>query len=356
MPRMKINSRSLKILFSIVPISILISSCDEDLSAARDFGLMAAEFQDSTSKLSADIYNSCVRKTQFYTLDTLKSQELQETEVEECNNFNKPTAGKVATANQVMVDYMIAIGELASDNTVDFNSSLDDIRKALNSITATSGGQPILKIDDVDAGINIAGFVINIFKKQFQRSELKPAILCTDDSVQTYSQGLISVFQDGYINNILEKERLRINDHYNSKAATYREYIKGDDDLPPLRSFAEYEPIEKKIEDIEKNKRAEINEFLKVRDAASAYVSVINKTALTHAKLKGIFNQDEDQAFQSKGDCEKNYFKADNGTNYLASPSNLNQISRQELRQINKIASEYNKEVKPLLKKINNTF
>lgn len=353
---MKFNSRSLKVLLAVVPISILVVSCDEDLNAAKEFGLMAAEFQDSTSKLSADVYNSCMRKTQFYTLDTLGSQQVQEKEVENCNEFNKPTAAKAAIANKVMVDYMVAIGELASDNVVDFNSSLDAIGEALNSITATPGGAPLLNKSNVDAGIDIAGFVINLFKKQFQRSELKSAILCTDDSVQAYSQGLISVFQDGYINNILELERNRINDHYNTKAATYREYLKGDADFPPLRGFRDYEPIERKLDNIEQEKRKEMNEFLEIKDAASAYVSVINKTALAHAKLKGVFDKDESEAFQSKSVCEKKYFTADSNTNYLASPNNLNQISRKELRQINKIASEYSKEVKPLLKKINDTF
>ena len=245
---------------------------------------MAAEFEASTTKLAYDIYNSCIRRAQYYPLQAPGNDAIQEQAIKDCNDLNRPQAANAKKANQVLINYMVAVGQLASDNTVKFNESLVNITKALNGLNIKAIE---LNKEQVDAGIGIANFFIDWITRKFRRGNLKKAIVCTDDSIQTYSEGLMNVFQEGYIDGILEQENKRIRRYYEDYATVMRQ--RG--------------AIDREFRALELEKFQAIEASLKRHDAAYAYIAIINKTAEVHGGLKEIFAANE--ALPTPAECEQ---------------------------------------------------
>lgn len=347
------KTRILKIIISLIPVSILITSCrNADLKAAQEFGAMASEFQNSTSKLANDIYDSCIRRTKFYPMKDADVRQLQKQEIVNCELINKPAAQRAKQANQVIVKYMIGVGNFASDTNVNFTDSLDAIKNALNNleipgIQNAQGQSNKVKLDptQVNAGINIVGFFLNLAKQGFQRRSLKEAILCTDEPVQSYTKGLTSVFQEGYIDGILMLEQNRITNYYQDYAALLE---------PEGGRVQDYMVLEKEYASV-------LDTVLAKRDAALSYIGIIAKTSDAHRQLKAIFTKDD--KLISKDELAvrcKPYFAQNIGQQSVSVsvqyPEKRYQISDDERRQIRAIALKYSYDVKPLLKKLNKAF
>jgi hypothetical protein len=343
----KLKAINIKLIIALLPVSLIISSCDRaDLDAAEKYGLMAAEFQDSTSKLANDIYDSCVRKTKFYPMNFADSQTLQREEIEKCDSLYKPVAGKAQIANQVIVDYMTAVGQLASDNSVNFNKSLANIGTALKSLAIPTKNTPVtLNSTEVDAGINIVGFFLNLAKQDFQRDNLKEAILCTNEPVQTYSKGLTSVFQDGYIGGILKLEQDRVVDYYQSYASLIKDEEGKVDDFITL----------------EKEYASALDSVLEKRNAALSYITIINKTAEKHGQLKAIFTKDDRPVAeeQLKATCQKYFARKEEqptSSNSFQDTEENKQISDAQIKKVRALALQYASDIEPLIKEVNKAF
>ncbi len=329
---MKSNIKLMGVLLVLFPSCLLISSCGNnlDLRAAENYGLMAAELEDKTTKLANDIYDSCIRKVRYFRLQARGSDEIQKQALEDCEALNKPTAQKTKTANQVLINYMIAVGKLASDNTVKFNESLDNIKQSLNGLNVDGVA---LQSQAVTSGLNIAGFFLDWVTSESRRGNLREAIVCTDDSIQNYNKGLILVFQEGYINGILSQENNQIRQYYESYAAVMRTRNADDREFRAL----------------EQEKFQAIDTVIKRRDAALSYIEFVNITAQTHNALKDVFSKEEDVSNQTQltARCEQYFGLASNNTVSKNSP-----LTPLELKEVNKIMLKYERKITPLLKKM----
>jgi hypothetical protein len=345
---LKLKAIKMKLIISLLPVSLIICSCDRaDLDAAEKYGLMSAEFQDSTSKLANDIYDSCVRKTKFYPMNFAKLRTLQIEEMKKCDSLYKPVAGKAQIANQVIVDYMTAVGQLASDNSVNFNESLANIGTALKSLAIpTKTTTPVtLNSTEVDAGINIVGFFLNLAKQDVQRDNLKEAILCTNEPVQTYSKGLTSVFQDGYIGEILKLEQDRVTGYYQDYASLIENEGGKVDDFRTL----------------EEEYASDLDSVLEKRDAALSYIQIINITATKHGQLKAIFTKDDQPVSeeQLKATCQQYFARKEEqptSSNSFQDSEENEQISDAQMKKVRALALQYASDIEPLLKDVNKAF
>ena len=339
--RMKYKRKTWGIFLALVPSSLMLISCGDtsDLKAAEKYGLMAAEFEASTTKLADDIYNSCIRRAQYIPLQAPGNDAKQEEAIQDCNDLNRPQAANAKKANQVLINYMVAVGQLASDNTVKFNESLVNITKALNGLNIEA---ITLNTDQVDAGVGIANFFIDWITREFRRGNLKQAILCTDDSIQSYSKGLTNVFQEGYIDGILEQESDRIRRYYEDYATVMRQR----------------DAIDREFRALELEKFQAIDASLKRRDAAYTYLAIINKTAEFHGGLKEIFAGNE--PLPTPTECEQ-YLAVKDESKISQSSSADNweeseKLTFSELQQVSKIAAQYQEEVMPLIRKLDDAF
>lgn len=335
-----------RILFlSLIPSYLFLFGCNRnDLDAAEKFGLTSPSFQDATNKLSSDIYNSCIRKTEFFPLDDDKSRTLQQQEIDDCENLNKPTAQKAQTASQIISDYMTSIGELASTNVVSFDKSLKDIEDALTNLKIpidNSKNSIQLNPSDVKTGINIVSLLLNWSKQIYQRQQLKTAIICTDEPFQEYSSALVKIFQDGYINGILKLEKNQVRNYY----------------LDYITELSTQNGNIKDLVEIQQKYIADINSVSNKEDAGRSYISVIQKTASAHKQLKAIFSKGNTSTSSDevKAKCKK-YLTLQSKKEVVSKSLEDSQLSLEERKSVAKVASQYAQEVKPLLQKIERAF
>ncbi len=205
-------------------------------------------------------------------------------------------------------------------------------------ISTGSGSPPFtLKPDSVDAGIAIANLLNSLFTSQIRRSAVKKAIICTNDSLQIYGQGLISIYREAYLNGLLALETTQINDYYPSYAAILIER-----DAPPLDRVQLESEYNNLLELLSKRE-----------DSVKTYISFIQNTLTTHSKLRDMFVKDKSSKEISS--YWKNYLNTNNSSKGLKSTDSsfevINSMSRREETMAVKILAKYQLSIAPQVKK-----
>jgi len=339
-----------KISFALIPVSIMLGSCgNNDLKIAEKFGLEAAKLEAANDQVSADIYDSCVRTASWFSQGDFKSRLRMQEQLKVCDELYRPNSERANTAGSVLVGYVRSVGELAAQDTAGFNEKYTTIATALKSLEVkTSTGTA--KIDDntINAGLKIANFLTNLILRDFQRSNLKSAIICTDEYIQSYANGLATFFDQNYVNYLLDSEIDKISEHYGFyggrlNSVVNRSYDNSED--PEVFASLQEQQME-----LEQKERTEIDKVVNKKKDGAAYVTIIRKTAEFHTKLKRIFNANKEQLSpQQKSECEK-YFARETGSINAQSSAFLNQeINPSELTQVKEVTKKYISEVSPLL-------
>ncbi|NEP63238.1 MAG: hypothetical protein F6K31_41100 [Symploca sp. SIO2G7] len=333
--------KKLKVYFSLLASSLIISSCgtSSTIQSAQKFGELASRFEENTNNLADDIYNSCIRKIQFFQVDTSESNEARDVALKDCNDLNKPTARQARDANKLVTDYIRAIAKLASDDVVSFDNELDKVKESLDnlSIPISSGNTLSLPSNAVDGGISIAKFLFRWATADFREGVLKEAVVCTDKPFQVYTEGLKFVFDEAYINGILDQELFRVQSYYNYYAALLRQNPDG-----PARDRA--------FRQLQTESFNAIQPVLERQDAALAYISIIGKTSNTHSELAKLFSDGEDSPDLSS--CST-YFGDDSSisvsTQFVGQKTLNSELTIDELITVKKIILDYQEEIEPLL-------
>lgn len=354
---MLINMRCIqrKLLTYVVGgvLSCTALGCGSSLSLqeAQKFGAMASRFEENTNKLADDIYNSCVRRTRYYQLDTSDGNDARNRALTDCEELNKPASDKARDANKIVVDYIKAIGGLASDEVIAFDDELDKLTESLNNFSIPiprdsqrAAGEDTtrpLSSDEFNSGLSIARFIFRWATNDFREGTLREAITCTEQPFQIYTSGLEATFRQGYIEGILEQELFRVNSYYDAYAALLRAANGTDIEFRQLEgeSFSAVETV------------------LQRRNAAFSYISIIDDTAEAHSKLAKLFL--DGAAPPTESSCAT-YFNISNSDSI--SIGSEEQISRgftltnEELVKVREIMIEYQEKVEPSLIQMENSF
>ncbi len=340
-PRIDRRVKSFKIpkIFSMLPLALLLGSCGNNFQNIEEFALTSAVIQDSSAKMATDIYQSCQRQIKYNTSEffpDIVGIPKIEAQGKECSK-DREAAEIVNNVNSVLIGYMVALGQLASNDTVSFDKNLAALEVSLKNLNTTlssvlSGGS--LKEEEVSAGLKIARFIFNQLTTQFRQQNLKEAILCTNQPLQQYTPGLNSIAQDFYINGILRSEGVTIDSYYRKYAPTPEE---------KTQLLALYT--------LEQDYLTEVNALDERKKAANAYIQILQATAKTHQELFDEFNQSGMTLQELEVFCQ-DYFAKD-------SPEQLNPTSSltpKQLNRVNQIVLEYSNEIKPLVKKLDRAF
>ncbi|ELS00636.1 hypothetical protein Xen7305DRAFT_00003370 [Xenococcus sp. PCC 7305] len=323
----------IKICLTLVSATFFLGSCtNEDIKTAEKFGLLSAELSAANTRISADIYGSCTRWAILFGNDTPRSRSQMQTVIKDCDEYRQ-NAEKAKLAGGILIGYVKAIGELATEDSAGFNQRFAEIEESLNSL-AFDKNVPTPTAEDpnkistikvkfndsaVKAGVKIAEFITNLIIRDFRRENLKTAIVCTSDSIEEYSEELASFFEDHYVNYLLDREI--------DKLAEVRGYDKAEDQL-----------LKKEIQDI-----------VELKKGGSAYVILIQSTAQFHNRLKLIFNDDQNElSIEQNKECDE-YFAFNSSPSYLSNQA----ISLNELDRASKALDNYINEISPLLAQIN---
>lgn len=365
---MKINFKPIRAIVALVPFALLLNSCGRDFPSVQKLGEMTTTLEQASSNIADDIYNSCITRTKYMSFlvappslvdGSSPNPFLRRREEEKiCENSNRPTVNNVKEANSVLVEYLKALRKIASGDTVSFDKNFNSLGESLKKLQIPqSQGKPFsFNGSDVDAGTSIAKFITNAFTREFRREKLKQAILCTDKDIQTYigatsgvkdsasnqptTGGLIALTQQAYVNGILTAEELEIRNYVT-------DYIGG------LKPVSQERPLD--FIKLEEDYNKAMDSIRSRRDAATNYVAILQKIAEMHSDLKTKFQSNGKQLSEAQlqNYCQDLYTaKADKA----ATKEKAITYDEEEIKNVEKIVSEYEKSLEPLIQKIQKGF
>jgi len=361
---MKINFKPIRAIVALVPFALLLNSCGRDFPSVQKLGKMTTVLEESSSNMADDIYNSCITRTKYISFLVAQgssgSFSLRQEQEKNCDDSNKLAVKNVKDANSVLVEYLKALGKMASGDTVSFDKNFNTLGESLKKLQIPqSQGKPFsFNASDVDAGTSIAKFITNAFTREFRREKLKQAILCTDKDIQTYigsatsgvkdsasneptTGGLIALTQQAYVNGILTAEEQEIRNYFTN-------YIGG---LAPVSQTHALDFIK-----LEEDYNKGMDSIRSRRDAAENYVAILQQIAAMHSNVKTEFQGKGEKQLsdaQLQDYCQGlDTAKADKA----ATKEKAITYEQEEIKNVGKIVSEYEKSLEPLIEKMNKGF
>ena len=345
-----------KILLALIPISFIISSCQNgDLKAVKSFGALSQDLKNANETISADIYASCTRAATWEALGTAASRKNMQDQLGVCDDSYRLNSENTKIAGNVLVNYVTAIGNLATKNDNGFTSEFTNISEALGNLNI-NGNQ--INENAREAGVQIAEFITNLLVRDFRRRNLKLAIVCTDRDIQEYSANLSNFIDSSYVDFLLNKEIIQINEHFGFYISNVNQLLRklSDPENNPQNNSQDFKTIQERQTLLEEKERAEITKVIERKKDASAYVATIRSTADFHGQLKRIFNKNREE-LSSKQIQKCNKYRSNNQDMSVQNTEENNdsgnqEISVSELKQAKKAAKEYVDKVTPLLHEI----
>jgi len=389
-------SRSLKLITVTLPIALMMVGCQEDLTAVEKFGTTSVSIQNTSTKMIQDIYDSCTRKgyvkiqydnarrlsapkanipsrvvTPTSTLNRRSSRVSNPNEMTFTNNVQLPSspaseapsfppakiqfncqtqkneAQIMQNMNDVLVIYIATLGRLASRNTVAFDQNLKAIGESIKSLSTevklVKGNQETFN-NSVNNGINIATSLLNLIADQQRQANLRPIIVCSNDTVTKYIGGLQQLIKVFYITGVLQEEK-EINLQYIEEM--YSLYLEALATTPDTSSEV-YMSLE--------NDYKQRIEAIEARQAAAqAYINILETTSLTHQALAKTFRGDMTPADQ-KILCQKEgYLPPDAKPDNPLQPSTL-KLTPKQIQKAQRILSDYEVSIQPSLTTLKQTF
>ncbi|MEC4814949.1 MAG: hypothetical protein SAK29_16960 [Scytonema sp. PMC 1069.18] len=347
---MKQKFKPIKAFLAFIPLTLALSSCGKNFPSVEKLDKMATQLEQTSSSMADDIYQSCLKRTQFISFlsgDFIHRKE----EEKNCDEIYKPTSQDVKTANVVLVKYIKSLGKIASNDTVSFDDSFNKFGDSLKSleIPRSNGENFTLNKSEVDAGVGILKFITNAASREFRRKTLKQAIVCSDRDIQTYingvsftpvkgadsgpttTGGLIGLTQ-AYIDGILQSEEQQIDTYF-------RDY----------RTVADKKQDELTLIQLEDAYNKAMASLRARREAANNYVAILQEIAKLHQEIKTEF---QDKA-KKEDSCQAIYTttlqKGDTKDKEVT-------YNPEELKRLEEIISKHANNLDPLIQKLDKGF
>jgi hypothetical protein len=274
--------------------SIIVSGCSdsEKLEQTRNFVKLTEDFKDKSSEISSDMYYSCLRRTGYYQIDNPGLQSVRDQALDICEQIYKPAWERAGASTSVLTEYMTALGNVAGFN---FDSTQDLNR--IKTVLSLPENQ-VFELNDntIEAGFGIISFLLNTSIRRMQVEGLTQPIVCTNDYIQDYTQGLAQAFQIGYIDGVLVEEQIRARDYYSVRALTMRDEGSGN----PL----DFQVLEERL--------SEATEKIANRKIAGEnYREMLETIARKHNQLAAVFRAGNETVNCSETPKDEQVYKGD---------------------------------------------
>jgi hypothetical protein len=345
--------KKLRIFWGLTSMSFLfigLSGC-KDFSDVRDLGKRSEIIKVTSEQIGNDLYDSCKRRAKLSpsrfpgnigTENNPFAEGTRRGEQKKCQEKFLPASQKIIEVNSVLVTYLQKLAILADEDTGAIKEEdKTELTNAVNNLLSALGNTglsiPPLVSSNVGQGINILGVVFDIIGDQIREDAIVPAMICTDDEIQKYTEGLEEIANTFYIN-ALENEKDEIGKYYTLLTP------RGSDELISLPS--EQESLD--------NLRRRYDDQLDLVDAKQeqhlAFATVLKETRQTHSEISKVFEEDFDYGkAKTKEQFCKNYESQIKTTD---ASFELNPVQAQK---ISTILKQYQKNTESLFKKLEQT-
>lgn len=202
-----------------IPLTLFLGSCGStsaDIKAAQELAKLQGNAETLFPKIAYDVYQSCRRTADITLLNTPTptSGEIdkdRQAAKEVCEGNPAAATKALKDANQVILDYLEALGKLVDNDLTNFDPELDSIGTSLQSLPGLNEGE---KKEVVGAGTAIAKFLFRAATDGYRRKQLKEAVTTANAPLQTLVTALNKAVSKHYINGVLETEQLAVDNYY----------------------------------------------------------------------------------------------------------------------------------------------
>ncbi|MEH1862114.1 MAG: hypothetical protein V7L21_29850 [Nostoc sp.] len=343
----------------VIPIAVLLGSCGANFKSVEDFSKSKEIVQQASNDFAEDIYQSCLRRTRYIKLVPDNGIPYRNERRESCETTERVDSDNFKIGVSILIDYMDALGAIASGKNLSLDKSIDDLGESLKNLSINSNK---LDSDAVDGGSQILKFLSDLATKKNREDALQKAIVCTNEPIHKYITGnsvpatdenevdLYKPAKGGLIflvnNNYLSKEGTlgieanAIDTYYKSYFLTLNEL--GKDKINPsnYQQFVERITVGEKLTE-------DYNQAMKIvsekEQAGRAYNQILVITVKAHNRLskefaEGLKPKDINQLCQFNA---KVSFK---------------KIDEKKMKRIQRILNEYVISVKPLVEEVDRAF
>jgi hypothetical protein len=302
----------------LVPLVLLLGGCgrSEDIEAAKSLSKVGREADIVFEKIADDLYQSCLRAANYTPLKSSTTEGINQDRVtaeKECDDNpqleqnsldsvnHKPTPKDASQAltngNGVIIKYLIALGQLASDDLINYDPQLNSIEDSLKQI-------PGIQTDVVGAGTAIAQFLFRVFSEQERRSTLKDAVLANDQNLTSYIDGFSNAINKGYSKGALESEKVAVDEYYRSYLGSIINTV----------NSSNVEGIgvvirDKAIVELDREWEATKSTLVEKQKIADLYVEILKQISQDHHTIKEMYQKDEKPSSTQIRKMVKSYVK-----------------------------------------------
>ncbi len=345
----------IKKFLTLIPASLVLVSCtSSDIKTAKEFGDASNALGQLNTAVADDIYNSCARSSTWFARGTADTRQNMRDALKICDTIFRPNSVQTKVAGGVIVEYVGAIGALATEDRNIVRTRFEEIGTALQGLKVQTGNSTFqLEQNTIDTGVNIATFLTNLFLGDFRRKNLKAAIVCTDKDIQAYSAGLANFIDELYVQALLDDEIDSVTRYFGGYRSplTNKTNLLLDSGSPEVFTSLQDTQL-KRGQDL----RTEISKVIDKKNVGATYATLIRATAAAHADLKRIFSNGKDELSpELTAKCNEYFAKNSSNRISMKNPEtdSLNQeISQSELKQVRKVAKAYISKVMPLMARI----
>jgi len=254
-----INYLRIKGLISILLLLLLVLGGCANLKSIRKFSEISSESATYTA-FTDDYIKSVERQKRFQ--DQSQYQKLDKIIKE--REAQRP--GLLAFHKEVS-EYMSAIGELASDEIISYDKSLDEMSDAIENIRDRDGKQ-LFKKEQIDAFRALSKLLAKAVTDAYRQHKLKEIIELSNNDFQIVINALKKFIEIGYIESL-----------YNEKVVIEKYYKK-------IITIAEHSPPQHAAIELVKDKFFEKNDEVgKKLIAADSYIKILDKIGKGHQLL-----------------------------------------------------------------------
>jgi hypothetical protein len=275
-------------LLLLIPITLLLGSCgtSADIKAAQELAKLRGQAITIFPNLANDVYQSCRRTAELTLLNTptVNSGEIDKDRKAArkiCQENPAAASQALNDTNKVILDYLDALGQLATDDLTNYDKELDAIGASVQNLPGLNTEE---KKEAVDAGTAIAKFLFRIATEAYRREQLKSVVVETDSNLQTLIAALNKAVKQGYINGVLNNEQTAVDNYY-------RYYLGRVLTAPQAESVSAQITTEQAFDRDWKNANSEIETK---KDLARSYLALLNQIAADHNNLKGMYVKGEE--------------------------------------------------------------
>jgi hypothetical protein len=279
---MRIHNKSF--VFFAIPITLILSSCGgtaPDIKAAQQLAKIQEQGKIIFPSIADDVYKSCNRTAELTLLSPPTAvkpriDEDRQNARKVCQGSPAEASDALNVANQVILDYLDALGKLASEDLTNFDKELNAIGSSLQKLPGLGTTE---KKEAVDAGTAIAKFLFKAATNAYRREQLREAVIAVDAPLQVLVNALEKAVSQHYLKGVLENEQVAIDSYY--------KFYLGQVLTAPLSesSSAKVETVTGK----DAEWKATNNTIVAKKTVAKGYTELLKKIARDHNALKKMY-------------------------------------------------------------------